>query len=230
MKNLIPVVMTLCIFAPVFGQISVNPAATESGSITVQDIDGNLYNTIKTGQQIWMDRNLETTRYSDGSPIPNISGDNEWKCLNTGAYCFFNNDPATYRNTYGALYNWYTVVDKRNLCPEGWRIPTDTDWKVLETYLGGSKGSGGKLKEAGFAHWINPNTGGTNFSGFSALPGGIRYFSGPFPYLGGYGYWWSSTESLNNLAITLTLSNNNENMNRNTSDKGNGYSVRCLKD
>jgi len=213
-----------------FGQMQGGEISTEQGILRVQDIEGNYYNTVKIGQQIWMDKNLETTRYSDGSPIPNNSDDAAWTGLITGAYCYFQNDSATYKNIYGVLYNWCTVVDERNLCPSGWHIPANTEWNILENYLGGSMGNGGKLKEAGYAHWISPNIAATNESGFSALPGGIRYFSGPFTYIGGFGYWWSSTESPNNLAWALTLSCNNANLIRNTCDKGIGFSVRCLKD
>ena len=222
--------MALFMTVSAIGQNSGKTINNEEENLRIQDIDGNSYNTIKIGHQIWLSRNLQTTRYSDGSPIPNVTDNTEWTGLSTGAYCYYNNDSAIYKKIYGALYNWFTVVDKRNLCPTGWHIPSDNEWNTLETYLGGSRGTGGTLKETVDKHWISPNTAATNKSGFSSLPGGIRYYLGPFAYIGGFGYWWSSSEGSNNLAWSLTLSSRNGNFCRNTCDKGNGFSVRCLRD
>ena len=155
-----------------------------SNSETVTDIDGNTYKTVKIGNQIWMAENLKVTHYRNGDIIPNVTNNFEWAYLSTGAWCVHDND-GSYANTYGYLYNWYAVNDIRNIAPEGWHVPTDEEWKELEMYLGmsqteaddtGYRGTneGGKLKEAGTTHWETPNTGATNETGFSALPGGCR--------------------------------------------------------
>jgi len=169
---------------------------------TVTDIDGNVYKTVKIGNQWWMAENLKVTRYRNGDPIPNITDNHTWVDLSTGAYCNYNNDISNVA-TYGRLYNWYAVDESRNIAPAGWHVPTDDEWKQLEIYLGMSpteadethwRGTdeGGKLKETGTTHWYSPNTGATNESGFTALPGGYRV-SGGFSSLGFGAYFWSST-------------------------------------
>ena len=168
---------------------------------TVTDYDGNTYATIKIGTQTWMMENLKTTHYSNGDPVPHVTDNSEWLNLSTatekGAYCNYNNDEANVA-TSGRLYNWYAASDSRNLAPDGWHVPTRTDWDVLESYLGGIIGSstvvgiGRKLKETGTAHWLTPNP-ADNISGFTALPGGQRLGSGHFTNMGAFGYFWSSS-------------------------------------
>lgn len=195
----------------------------------VTDIDGNIYLTAAIGTQIWMAENLKTTRYRDGSPIPNITDNFEWGRLTTGAYSWYNNDAETYKKTYGALYNWYAVVDSRNICPIGWHAPTDAEWIILETNLAAT--SGGKMKEKGTAHWIAPNTGATNESAFSALPGGFRSYSGdPFGNLGGDGYYHSATAFDATTMWARYLLNVSADLGRWHYNKGSGMSVRCVKD
>jgi len=202
---------------------------------TVSDIDGNVYNTITITTQTWMAENLKTTKYNDNTPIPLVTDINEWILLSTTpGYCWYRNDTAAYKATYGALYNWY-VVDSasnggKNVCPTGWHVPTEAEWTTLTSYLGGESVAGGKLKEFGTFHWLSPNTGATNESGFTGLPGGYRDGNGLF-YLGGsYGYWWSSSKSY---SASYCRS-----MGCDISSVGGGYiyfpekafSVRCLKD
>jgi len=138
------------------------------------DIDGNVYNTITIGTQIWMKENLKTTKYNDGSSIPLVTDNTAWINLSTPGYCWYNNDAATYKSAYGAMYNWYTV-NTGKICPPNWHVPTDTQWETLITYLGGKIIAGGKMKETGTAHWTSPNIGATNETGFTALPGGYRH-------------------------------------------------------
>ncbi|MCB9001260.1 MAG: fibrobacter succinogenes major paralogous domain-containing protein [Bacteroidales bacterium] len=159
---------------------------------TVTDIDGNTYITVTIGNQVWMAENLKTTHYNDGTAIPNVTDGNEWAALTTGAYCWYSNATA-YKDTYGALYNWY-AVNTGKLAPTGWHVATDAEWTTLTTYLGGESVAGGKLKETDTTHWASPNTGATNETGFTALPGGYRGRGGAFGGIGGYGYWWSATE------------------------------------
>jgi len=198
-----------------------------SGSY-VKDIDGNLYGTIKIGNQIWMIENLRTTKYNDGTPIPNVTDANAWIVLNTGAYCDYNNTPSN-SSTYGKLYNYYTVVDPRNLCPSGWHMPTDAEWTTLiTTYLGGESLAGGKLKAT--FQWTSPNSGADNSSGFTALPGGDRYcVNGVFYGLGSYGGWWSSTANSSIDAWCRSLYYNAANVSRDNCVKQYGLSVRCVR-
>lgn len=195
------------------------------------DFDGNIYETIVIGTQEWMAENLKVTHYRNGEPIPIVTDDTQWSGLKTGAYCWFNNNEAANKNIYGALYNYFTVVDSRNLCPTGWHIPSDAEWTILTTYLGGEAVAGGKMKETGTIHWSSPNTGATNESGFTALPGGIRGGGGAFDYPGGDGgFWWSSTEDGTNDAWYRYLLYDYGYVYRGRNDEGAGFSVRCVKD
>ncbi len=159
----------------------------------LKDADGNLYSTVTIGTQVWMVENLKTTKYNDGAAIPNVT-EYTWGNLQTDAYCWFNNDIAN-KTPYGALYNWFAAKSSK-LCPTGWHVATLEDWTTLVTYLGGIDVAGGKLKEAGTAHWLDQNVGATNESGFTALPGGYRgsgLGDGTFYLLGYYGWYWTST-------------------------------------
>ena len=158
---------------------------------SVTDVDGNVYHTITIGSQVWMMENLKTTKYNDGTPIPLVSDSSVWSALTTPGYCWYDNDAATNKGTYGAMYNWYAVGTGK-LAPTGWHVPTDADWSTLTTYLGGESIAGGKLKESGKAHWVDDNA--DNCVGFTALPGGYRNDNGMFTNLTSNGYWWTSTE------------------------------------
>jgi uncharacterized protein (TIGR02145 family) len=193
----------------------------------VIDADGNSYNSVKLGSQIWMSENLKTTKYKDGSAIPLVTLNATWDTLLTPAYCWFNNNGATFKNMYGALYNWYTI-DSGNLCPTGWHVPYDTEWTTLIDYLGGESIAGGKLKETSTAHWFTPNAGATNESGFNALPGGSN-FDGGFQGIGDYGFWWSFTIIANN-NMGRSMYYSAALVYRNSYSKNFGFSVRCLKD
>jgi uncharacterized protein (TIGR02145 family) len=201
------------------------------GNLT--DQDGNIYRTIKIGEQTWMAENLRTTHYQDGIQIPYVTNLNSWAALNNGAYCFYNNDILN-KNTYGALYNWYTVVDQSKICPSGWHVPSDTEWSVLENFLGGSNFAGIKIKEVGLIHWVMPNAGASNQSGFTALPAGSRNYSviDDFLGLGYYCMWWSSSEhhTFNNSAWYRSLNTFESVLGRNYYLKRVGFSIRCLMD
>lgn len=197
---------------------------------TLTDIDGNVYNTVTIGSQTWMAENLKVINYNDGSPIPLVT--------NTGwtdpkpAYCWYNNDEATYKDTYGALYNWYTV-NTGKLCPTGWHVPSNDEWSELINYLGGSSEAGGKLKESGTNHWNLPNTGATNESGFTALPGCYRGYLGGFGNIfydiGDIGVWWSSTDNKFG-TYSFDVQNNSKGVFKDDKEKVSGFSIRCLKD
>jgi uncharacterized protein (TIGR02145 family) len=197
----------------------------------VKDVDGNEYNTTKIGSQRWMAENLRTTKYNDGMPISLVTAGTAWGNLTTPGYCYYNNDPGEYSVPYGALYNYYVVASTNslNVCPEGWHVPTDTEWTTLTTYLGGEGVAGGKMKEMGLAHWDSPNTGATNESGFAGLPGGYRSSDGTFNFIGGHGLWWSSTEDYAAVAFRY-LDTGTGYVYREGSNKDFGFSVRCLRD
>jgi len=198
---------------------------------TVTDIDGNVYQTVTIGTQVWMAENLKTTKYRNGDPIPNVMDNAAWGALATGAYCWSNNDAAIYKAAYGALYNWYAVADSRNIAPIGWHVPADTEWTTLTTFLGGESVAGGKLKEAGTAHWNSPNTGATNSSGFAARPGDYRYSNGTFGSIGHNGWWWSSPASDASNAWHRYLDYSYAAVGRGSNySKQGGFSVRCVRD
>ena len=202
---------------------------------TVTDIDGNVYQTINIGTQTWMAENLKVIHYRNGDPIPNYVDNSQWYNQNSGAYCWYNNDEITYKNTYGALYNWFTVIDYRSLCPNGWHIPSDDEWLVLTSYLGGEDYAGGTMKSMRtepepHPRWDAPNLGATNQSGFSGLPGGARILSGIFYDLGFRGFWWSSAEFNSSLAWGRFLICNYDFLHLSEYEKESGFSVRCLRD
>jgi uncharacterized protein (TIGR02145 family) len=174
---------------PIFSYTGNNDAYLMASIAT--DTDGNVYQIITIGTQVWMAENLKTTRYNNGTSIPLVSDSALWMSLSEPGFCWYHNEPAAYKNTYGALYNWY-AVNTGKLAPMGWHVPTNSDWTTLSTYLGGPSLAGGKLKETGTANWNSPNTGATNSTGFTALPGGARQPTGAFKSAGVYGGWWAS--------------------------------------
>ncbi|MHB9142711.1 MAG: fibrobacter succinogenes major paralogous domain-containing protein, partial [Paludibacter sp.] len=201
---------------------------TATATATVSDYDGNVYHTVTIGTQVWMVENLKTTHYNDGTTIPLVTDTTSWNNLSTPAYCWYNNS-SSYKTTYGALYNWYTV-NTGKLAPTGWRVPTDADWTILSAYLGGVSVAGGKLKESGTSHWQSPNTGATNESGFTALPGGWRNLSPTLYYSLGYdATWWSTTEGISGGAWCRDMSYNDASFVSGNYNKNYGFSVRCVK-
>ncbi|MDT8412137.1 MAG: FISUMP domain-containing protein [Vicingaceae bacterium] len=206
---------------------------------TITDADGNVYNTITIGNQLWMNENLKTTKYSDGTIIPNITSSSVWGNLDSGAYCDYNNDP-NISAIYGKLYNWYAATDSNNICPTGWHVPTDSDWNKLIFHLDPgadttatgtqSLSVGGKLKEIDTTHWSNPNTGAINSTGFTALPGGYRMIIGSYDWINYHGFWWSSTEFSVDRAWYRSLVYNSNGISRFDHWKNNGFSIRCVCD
>jgi len=210
------------------GDIVFNPNITY-GSIT--DIDGNTYKTVTIGTQTWMAENLKVTKYNDGIAIPNVTDNTAWSELTTGALCDYDNTPSN-SETYGKLYNWH-AVNTGKLCPTGWHVPSDAEWTELTDYLG--ENAGGKLKatgtiEAGTGLWYDPNTGATNETGFTALPGGHRLYDGTFYYVGNFGHWWSATEVDTDSAWHRGMNDGNSGVDRFGDNKELGFSVRCLRD
>ncbi len=203
-------------------------------TVTVTDIDGNVYQTVKIGDQWWMAENLKTTQYNNDTAIDYPGTDTTvWQSDTTGAYAWYNNDESN-KEVYGALYNWH-AVNTGNLCPVGWHVPTDEEWMALVDYLGVSTVAGGKMKttgtiKAGDGLWRAPNTGATNESDFSGLPGGFANYYGDFYFIGSAGYWWSSTEYCPYFAFFHSLGLYSSDVLRYVTSKQNGYSVRCVRD
>jgi uncharacterized protein (TIGR02145 family) len=207
------------------------PAFT-CGTSSITDIDLNIYNTVQIGTQCWTQSNLTVSKYRNGDNIPNITDGTQWSQTNissTGAWCNYNND-ASNGTTYGKLYNWYAVNDSRGLCPTGWHVPSDSEWTALHTYLGGTSVAGGALKST--TGWNSPNTGATNSSGFTGLPGGSRVDIGHFGNeIAGYaGMWWSSTFASYNFAWGHYFYHNYVAVYRQSLEARGGFSVRCIKD
>ena len=196
----------------------------------IKDYDGNLYDVVEIGAQVWMTENLKTTHYRNGNAIPIVEDITAWSNLTKGAYCNHENDE-NIASTYGCLYNNYAVVDKRKLCPAGWHVPTNAEWIALSEYLGGEQVAGAKLMEIGTAHWNSPNSLATNETGFTALPGGARTNVGGFSPIGNNGLWWSSTETSSSTAWARELLYHNKTYILKASfDKAYGFSVRCIRD
>jgi uncharacterized protein (TIGR02145 family) len=184
---------------------------------------------VTIGSQVWTNKNLDVTTYRNGDPIPQVTDASTWASLTTGAWCYYNDDPAN-GVIYGKLYNWYAVNDARGLAPAGWHIPTKSEWETLYTAT-----TGGSMKTTGITRWNTPNTSATNESGFAGLPGGLRHGTnvagnGSFGYIGDYGFWWSKTASSLTEAWDPTLTFNGSGILDYTARKDFGLSVRLIKD
>lgn len=192
----------------------------------VTDKDLNFYNTVTIGTQIWMVENLKTTKFSNGDAIPtttlDISHQSEPK------YQWAYNDDSTNVTTYGRLYTWSAVIDTRNICPTGWHVPSDAEWETLKTNLGGDAVAGGKLKESGTTHWLAPNVGTSNETGFTALPGGYRSINGAYVGINLSCWFWSTSDD-SPLGWGQALYNDEISLIRWGFNKSAGVSVRCIK-
>ena len=196
--------------------------------------------TVVIGTQKWSSKNLDVSTYRNGDPIPQVTGSSQWSSLTTGAWCWYNNDSATFAATYGKLYNWYAVNDPRGLAPRGWHVPTDAEWNKMTKFLDPSldttainwAGSniGGILKETGTSHWASPNTGANNSSGFTALPGGNRHYYGTCYNFSNLETWWTASAYDATNAWYRSVVNNTGYIGRNNYDKRAGYAVRVVRD
>jgi len=228
-----PSKFTVCHYDPVTHssktiQVTQNALA---GHLAHGDLQGDCSAVLTTiCDQDWMVKNLDVTTYRNGDIIPQVTDPTEFFFINSGAWCYYNNDPLN-GATYGKLYNWYAVNDPRGLAPAGWHIPTDAEWATLSNYLGGEFVAGGPMKETGTTHWLAPNTGATNSSGFTGLPGGWRnYGTGGFLNINDNGRWWSATVNTVTTAWDRELTNNSARLRRSSGSRQNGFYVRCIKD
>jgi uncharacterized protein (TIGR02145 family) len=211
------------------------------GTYIITDYDANSYNSVQIGTQCWMKENMKATHYSDGSGlldgtgVVNIEGNYSTK------YWFVYNNNIANKATYGLLYTWAAAMNGsastianpsgvQGICPSGWHIPSAGEWTQLVTFLGGPTAAGGKLKETGTSHWVSPNSGATNSSGFTALPGGYRNYYGPYSGLAADGDWWTATESSLSSAWYRYLNYNVSNIYGDHISEDYAFSVRCLRD
>lgn len=218
-------------------QRPVNPNGINIPGPNVTDIDGNVYASVTNCGLTFTKQNLNVSKYSDGTPIPQVTDPTQWASLTTGAWCYYNNDPAS-EAVYGKLYNWYAVAGiydvasaanpalRKKLAPTGWHVPTDAEWTQLTDCLGGESVAGGKMKATGTSLWQSPNTDATNTTGFTGLPGGYRDDGGTFYIIGYSGNWWSSSES----AWFRYLGYDYGYAGRSNIIETVGFSVRCLRD
>ena len=228
--------LTFCDGVPTWtigGQCPDATPPTSGYGPNITDVDGNSYKTVYIGTQQWMGENLKTSKYNDGTPIPNVTDKTAWSKLTTGAWGNYNNNE-TLGNIHGKLYNWFTVSqsinNNKNVCPTGWHVPSNNEWNILTDYLGGYGIAGGKLKEVGYTNWNNPNTDATNISLFTALPSGNLSHDGYYGYIGSYGYWWSSTDKVAEAAWGSHMYSNSGDVGYDGYNKNAGFSIRCLKD
>jgi len=202
------------------------------GTPTVTDVDNNTYATVQIGTQCWTQSNLKVSRYRNGNNISTGLNNSQWGSTTSGAYAIYNNDAAN-DALYGKLYNWYAVSDSRGICPTGWHVPSDAEWTTLTDFLGGASAAGGKMKSTATqptpGGWDPPNTGATNSSGFTGLPGGYRLIS-DFNALGETGGWWSSSGAGSGPAWGRFLFSYEASATRNGGSSRDGFSVRCARD
>lgn len=212
---------------------------TKTGTFT-NPVDGQVYKTVKIGNQVWMAENLNVSKYRNGDPVQEVPDNDTWGEMSSGAWSYYNSDSQN-EKIFGKLYNWHAVNDPRGLAPEGWHIPTDDEWQELEMYLGmnqaeanrkGWRGNnqGCMLKNTGTDNWKTPNECATNITGFTGLPGGYRDVSGEFFVIGYSGYWWSSTEHSKYFAWYRTLYYTSNKIHRTNGYEGDGFSIRCIRD
>lgn len=223
-------ILLLAVIVFLIYSIFLKHSTPHAGNNIVKDVDGNIYHTVTIGTQVWMAENLRTTRYNDGKKIPMVSDNTTWESQTAPARCWYNNDSINYARSYGAIYNYYAVDigsnGGRNVCPDGWHVPNASDWNRLFTYLGGEYFAGGKLKDTGTTHWVAPNYGATNETGFTALPSGGRDYSGRFYGMGEYNGWWSSPES----GAFRSLASDRVWVYVAQCPQNQGFSIRCIKD
>lgn len=245
-NSLIYLLLCFCILCIFFGSCKKDDDSIDNNNDNnpntgvITDIDGNIYHAVTIGTQTWMAENLKVTHYRNGDAIPNVTDSAIWFNLSSGAYCNYNNQESN-SQIYGRLYNWYVIGDIRGVCPAGWHVPTWDEWCTLVNFLGGDSIAGGKLKETGTLHWAVPNTGATNTSGFTGLPGGSRY--NEYRDVNLEGRWWSSDTlhipEIPNSKCTWSMILNYDNEYTTGypyltldvfSPVNGGFSIRCVKD
>lgn len=196
------------------------------------DIEGGTNKTVTIGNQVWMQENLNVTKFRNGDIIRQAQTNEEWNDAGANGeavWCYYNNDPV-HGKKYGKLYNWFAVHDPRGLAPLGWHIPTDKEWAMAVSALGGEIIAGGKMKYNGISQWQSPNVGGDNSSNFNALPSGMRGIGGKFNFIGESGYFWTRSEYSPSTAWYRVINHHLPTVVRSSEEKVDGLSVRCIAD
>jgi len=245
MRKMSILLVVLCFVFCGENPVDADPIVCPADPVT--DIDGNVYQTVRIGNQVWMAENLRVTKYNDGTAIPHLKESSQWTADSAPGYCYYNN--ATHPDTikkWGALYNWYAVSpnNPKQISPAGWRVPSDADWTVLENYLIAAGynfdgiSTGNKIakslaaktdwESSTFAGAIGNDLSKNNATGFSALPGGNRS-GGGFIELNKFSYWWTATEVRTIYAYYRHLYFNNDHLDRFNYFKSGGYSVRLVR-
>jgi uncharacterized protein (TIGR02145 family) len=225
-KHYLTVVLLLIVFV-------VACISQEAGD---KDQDGNKFNSVKIGNQVWMSENLRVSTFRNGDVIPKVTSEADWKRMSEEkkpAWCYYNFDRANEKK-YGKLYNWYAINDPRGISPIGWHVPNNSEWTTLTEYLGADKVCASMKSTDGWVpfytgdYYKNPN--GTNLSGFNGLPAGGCQADGRFLFQGTNVYWWSATECNDEAAYSWELNSMQDFILKSPSEKGGGSSVRCLHD
>jgi uncharacterized protein (TIGR02145 family) len=234
--NVIPILMCLAMLPVANAALGDDetavgdPSDLDAGPETVTDVDGNVYHTVTIGSQVWMVENLRVAHYRDGAAIPRVSDSEQWSDLTAGAYCLPEHDPSVQKDTYGLLYNFHAIRDRRGLCPRDWHVPTAEEWRTLIARLGGAEVAGGVMKDISSGLWRVPVPGATNESGFSAVPAGGRGRFGRAAEAGYYATWWSATPAEASYAWHWGLYPDRNVIRFNPGHQSSGFSVRCLRD
>ena len=220
--------IALFVFVPILilGASCLTSCEKNKGSGLPVDGDGNEYDTVVIGRQVWLKQDLRTTKLIYGLSIKLETDPSKWDSVSAPAYCWYDNVEDS-QSQYGAIYNW-RAASSGALCPKGWHVPTIEEWTTLINYLGGEEIAGGKLKETGTLHWVN-NEGATNETGFTALPGGTRVWDGDFHMRGLNGTWWTSSPSYDDAAWCVGINSGGSNIYSTVMPSETGYSVRCVK-
>lgn len=224
MKNIVKTLIVVFFATNIFAQTTTSP---EDGAVNCVDIDGNSYKTVEIGSQTWMAENLKTTKLNDSTEIPLMSDIIDWRAALTPAYCWYDKEPQLYKEDYGALYNHY-AVESHKLCPKGWHVATDKDWKILVDYNGGPSGIARRMKKTDFPD-VEKMKANTTEKSFNAYPSGSRSMFGIFAGMGTYANWWSAT-IYDNSAWSWYLDGHDDRAYRALNDRKIGLSVRCVKD
>jgi uncharacterized protein (TIGR02145 family) len=194
--------------------------------------------SVLIGEQRWSLTNLEVVTYNNGDPIPQVTDPNEWINLTTGAWCYYDNDPAN-GAVYGKMYNWYAVTDPRGIAPAGWHVPSDVEWGDLCNFTDPGSGggtifpntAGSALKQIGTTTWNSPNSDATNTTGFTALPGGNRYnVDGNFYNISDIGTFWTSTDISISEANVFYMTSASGDVAKINIPKIEGLYIRLIKD
>jgi uncharacterized protein (TIGR02145 family) len=225
--------LKVTVIVTLFSFIACKKSNTEQSRIECEDIDGNVYGTLKICFINWTVENLKTSHYRNGDLIPQVQDNTQWENLTTGAWSWYKNDSINY-SSYGKLYNWYAINDSRGLAPSGWEVPTEDDWNQLTSCLGGEYVAGAKMKTRGTIQelnglWDAPNVILEPYSNFNGLPGGYRDISGHFIGMGSYNYWWSSTAANSTMARMRVVINFLGNINKGSFGPNYGFYVRCVR-